>query len=205
MAKKKNNEKPKIEIENIRLSQNYKDSLVAKYVREKFDKRLDAVKISISKCLESEHQKLFPELIGVTQEVQKKWFEHTGSFRIRIARPLGGYKDFSTQNYYPRPRDCSYSYRFDITAPSEETLFHVNAFMDVEQESDKFRSEFIRILQAVNTSKQLCELIPELSPLFPKRITGITGSPCTQLVPIDLIRSVRESFRVNTDEVQEVR
>lgn len=190
--KEKTKEKP-VEVENIRLSKSFKDDLLLKLLREKFEDKLTKVRALLTACLESEHDKLYPEIRSISGDVKRDWFEFSGAFKIKRNTGESTF-EFQSQTYFPRPRSGIWRYAFIVESPSKATISAVNDLTAIESEKRDFKESLQAILRAVNTSKQLCEIIPELSRFFPKKISGSAGDPRTQLVPIDLIRSVRNAL-----------
>ena len=189
----------KIEVENIRLSYDKKSAIVARYVREKFDKESASVRTQISKEIGKIYEKMIPEVKKFSQEEQVKWFTFGSVFKligfgeqIEEHRPVGV---IFISDSYPFPKNYD-SYRgFEITA-TDKLLELVKKLLDLRKQSNTFQNDFNKLLAAVNTSKQLCEMVPELASLFPKHVSGTAGSPCMSLVPIELIRTVRASLTV---------
>lgn len=197
MSKSKK-ETPKIEVENVRLSYDKKSSIVSKYVREKFDKETTAIRTLLSKEIGNIYEKMIPEVTKLTQEEQVKWFSHGSTFKLvgvdETIEEHGPIGVIYTNDTYPVPNKYD-NYRGIEITPNEKIRKLVERLLDLRKQTRKFKDDFNSLLSAVNTSRQLCEIVPELAPLFPKRITGTAGNSSTQLVPIELVRNVRESLK----------
>lgn len=189
-------EPAKIEVENVRLSQATKDNIISKYVREKFEKARESIKLALSKEIEKEHEVAFPELKKLSDAEKRKWLLFTGRATIKgidfaLIRKRSRDGSFDCANSFPIPTNMDQYYGFVINKPSEKILDLCEKIRASLAEEEKFRDSFSSLMRSVNTSKQLCELVPELAPMFPKRVNVGGTNASTALVPIDLINSVR--------------
>jgi hypothetical protein len=182
------------EIENVRISERVRESILDRVLREKFAAKIASAELAVTKELPKAHLELYPELKKLTEEERGKWLYTTGRFRIKTKKLPSGEFEFSSSNQLPQPRRDN-GYRICIAKPHEELTKAVDALIDVAGERDKLKNNLRKVLMSVFTSRQLCDLIPECRGMFQKKVQNITGSPSVSLVPIELIRSVRASLQ----------
>lgn len=205
MTKKQNTSKsqettaPKeIEVENVRLSTEAKDRLLAHLLRQKFDKQMAEIDTKITKQLDTEHDRQFPELRKLTDEAKHIWLDTSIHFEFnsKTNRKIDEFR-FSANRQFCKPKmqqTYRHTGRIHIIDPSEKMVLLLEQKIDLEKAKSDLKNSIMSLLNAVNTSRQLCQLLPELAVLYPKKIKGSDGGQGTALVPVDMIRSIRESI-----------
>lgn len=187
-----------IEVENVRLSTEAKDRLLAHLLRQKFDKRMAEIDTKITKQLDAEHDHQFPELRKLTDEAKKIWLDSSSLFEFnsKTNRKIDEFR-FSANRQFCKPKmqqTHRYTGRIYIIDPSEKMVLLLEQKIDLEKEKETLADSLKSLFNAVNTSRQLCQLLPELAVLYPKKIKGSDGGQGTALVPVAMIRSIRESI-----------
>ena len=186
--KKKSTEVSKIEVENVPLSQDRKNSILARFVEKKFSaietKNLSDFTIECAKW----HKETYPDMDYIVKKIGLNWFAASRRFSFKADGVSRFRIDVSER--FVKPLNTSDYDGHVIEKPSKKLLELHAIYVKIKTERDIFRNDFSQLLSAVNTSKQLCELVPECADLFPKKGNGVG----TQLVPIELVRKVRASL-----------